>query len=148
MHTIIEITYEPWLGFAIKVKILTSAKFLGKWLKVSKVNFMRTLPFHWLLAIWFSRYAVTWLIAVSFNQQLTCWGKWKFQMHFLEWKFLYDDLNFTEVCSLRSNWQYIIIGSGNGLVPHGHYMIIYINPVSWEYRAVNVLKRGDRSVSE
>ena len=28
-----------------------------------------------------------------------------FFMHFHEWKVLYFDLNFNEVCSLGSNWQ-------------------------------------------
>ena len=40
-----------------------------------------------------------------------------FQMHFLEWKLLYFKLNFTEVCSQGSNWQYASIGSDNGWVP-------------------------------
>ena len=28
-----------------------------------------------------------------------------FQMHFHEWKFLYFDYNFTEICCYRPNWQ-------------------------------------------
>ena len=40
-----------------------------------------------------------------------------FQMHFLEWKCLDFDENFTEVCLLGSNWQLVITGSGNGLAP-------------------------------
>ena len=37
------------------------------------------------------------------------------QMHFRVWKLLYFDSNFTEVCSLWSNWQKSSIGSGNSL---------------------------------
>ena len=33
------------------------------------------------------------------------------------WNFLYLDLNFTDVCSEGSNWQYANIGSDNGLAP-------------------------------
>ena len=32
-------------------------------------------------------------------------GRRCFEMHFYEWKALYFDLNFTEVCSKGSNWQ-------------------------------------------
>ena len=36
-------------------------------------------------------------------------------MHFHEWKVLYFDLNFIEMCSQGSNWQQVSIGWGNGL---------------------------------
>ena len=49
------------------------------------------------------------------------------QMHFREWKVLYFDQNFTEVCSSRSNWQYISLGLGNGLVPNRRQAIIWTN---------------------
>ena len=38
-----------------------------------------------------------------------------FQGHFLEWKLLNFNCNFTELCSLGPNWQYCSIGSDNGL---------------------------------
>ena len=43
-------------------------------------------------------------------------GGWHFAMHFLEWKSLYFDSNFTEVFTQGSSWQYPSIGSGCGLV--------------------------------
>ena len=55
---------------------------------------------------------------------LFLWTKWPrfrrryFQMHFREWKVLYFDSNFTEVCSYGSNWQHVSIGSGNGMSPN------------------------------
>ena len=46
-------------------------------------------------------------------------------MHFVEWKSLCFDLNFTEVCkSQGSNEQEIIFGSDNGLVPNKQQAII------------------------
>ena len=51
--------------------------------------------------------------------------RWHFHMHFLEWKVLYFDLNFTEVCSQGFNWQNVCIGSGNGLVPNRRQAIIW-----------------------
>ena len=40
-----------------------------------------------------------------------------FQMHFFRGK-VYFDSNFTEVYFWWSHWQYVIIGSGNGLAPN------------------------------
>ena len=48
-------------------------------------------------------------------------------MHFLEWKLLSFKLNFTELCSLWSYWQYSSIGSNNGLVPNRRWAIIWAN---------------------
>ena len=39
-----------------------------------------------------------------------------FQMHFVAWICKYSDSNFSEVCFKVSDWQQVIIGSGNGLV--------------------------------
>ena len=54
-------------------------------------------------------------------------------MHFREWKVLYFDLNFTEVGSQGSNWQYVGIGLGNGLVPNRQQAITWTNadPIHW-----------------
>ena len=41
-----------------------------------------------------------------------------FQVHLQEWKLLDFKGNFTELCSLWSNWQYGSIGSDTGLVPN------------------------------
>ena len=38
-----------------------------------------------------------------------------FQINFLQWKLLFFYSNFTEICSLRSNWKYISISSDKGL---------------------------------
>ena len=42
-----------------------------------------------------------------------------FEMHFLEWKCIKFDWDFTEVCTQGSNQQYSSIGSDNGLAPAG-----------------------------
>ena len=46
-------------------------------------------------------------------------------MHFLEWKCLNFDSNFTEVCSHGSNQQYSITASDNGLAPARRQAIIW-----------------------
>ena len=58
-------------------------------------------------------------------------------MHFLEWKLLYFESDFTEVCSLRSNWQLISIGTGNGLASNRWQAIIWTNDglVYWRISA-------------
>ena len=48
-----------------------------------------------------------------------------FGMHFHQWKVLWFDSNFTGVCSWGSNWQYVSIGSGNGLVPNRRQTITW-----------------------
>ena len=45
----------------------------------------------------------------------------------LEWKFMHFDSNFTAVCSLGFNWQWVCVGSGNGLAPDGWQAITWIN---------------------
>ena len=59
-------------------------------------------------------------------------------MHFHEWKLLYFDSNFTEICSQVSNWQYVCVGSGNGLAPNRRQANIWTNagPVYWRIYAV------------
>ena len=49
------------------------------------------------------------------------------QMHFLEWKLLNFKWYFIELCSLGSNWQYVIIGSYNGLALDWWQAIIWTN---------------------
>ena len=58
-------------------------------------------------------------------------------MHFHEWKVLYFDLNFNEVCSSGSNWQYTSVCSGNGLAPNRRQAITWTNgsPVHWRIYA-------------
>ena len=71
------------------------------------------------------------------------WTKWPpfrrghFQLHFHEWKVLYFDSNFTEVCFLGPNWQKVIITSGNGLAPNRRQAITWSNvdPVLWRIYA-------------
>ena len=55
--------------------------------------------------------------------------------NFLGRKWLYFDLNFTEICSQGSNWQPVSTGSGNGLVPSSRQAINWTN-VSIVYRRV------------
>ena len=47
--------------------------------------------------------------------------------HFLEWKLFNFNYNFTELCSLGSNWQYGIIGSDSGLAPNRCQAIMWTN---------------------
>ena len=42
-----------------------------------------------------------------------------------EWKVLYFDSNFTDVCSYGSNWQKISIGLGNGLAQNRLQAIVW-----------------------
>ena len=60
-----------------------------------------------------------------------------FQIHFLEWKGLYFDSNFTEGCYYVSNWQEVCIGSGNYLAPNRRQAITLTNvdPVYWRIYA-------------
>ena len=50
-----------------------------------------------------------------------------FSNAFLEWKLLYFDENFIEMCCPRSNLQYSSIGSDNGLALARQYIIIWTN---------------------
>ena len=45
---------------------------------------------------------------------------------FLKWKYLNFKLDFIEIRSLGSNWQYVCIDSDNGLAPNGRQAIIWI----------------------
>ena len=48
-------------------------------------------------------------------------------MHFVEWKCIHIDYDFTEVCSYGSNQQYSSIGADNGLAPAVRQTIIWTN---------------------
>ena len=50
---------------------------------------------------------------------------------FYEWKVLYPNLNFTEICSEVSNWQQISIASGNGSSPNRHHYLNRCWSSSW-----------------
>ena len=52
-------------------------------------------------------------------------------------KTLNFNYNFTEICSLGSNWQYGSIGSDNGLAPNRRQAIIWTNdgPGYWRLYA-------------
>ena len=60
-----------------------------------------------------------------------------FQVHFHEWKVLYFDSNFTDICSKGSNWQSPSIGLDNGLAPNRRQAIIWTNanPIHWRIYA-------------
>ena len=49
------------------------------------------------------------------------------QMHFIQWKCIDFDYDFTEVCFQGSNSQYSSIGSDNGLAPARRQEIIWTN---------------------
>ena len=55
-------------------------------------------------------------------------------MHFHEWKVLYFDSKFTEVCSQKSNWQYSNIGLDNCSAPTKRQAIIWTNADSVRWR--------------
>ena len=65
------------------------------------------------------------------------WPPRYLQMHFREWKMLYSDSNFPEVCSHGSNWQWPCDGLDNGLVPNRLQAIIWTNadPIHWRIYA-------------
>ena len=41
-----------------------------------------------------------------------------FEIRFRVWKTLYFDCDFTEICTWRSNWQYLSINLGEDLAPN------------------------------
>ena len=53
----------------------------------------------------------------------------QFQGHSLEWKYIYFDWNFTEVCSQGSNQQYSSIDHDNGLALSRRQAIIWTDDV-------------------
>ena len=67
----------------------------------------------------------------SANQLIFAWIKSQlfrrrhFQTHFLEWNSSIYYYNFTEVCSLGSNWRQPSIGLDNGLAPNRRQEIIW-----------------------
>ena len=76
------------------------------------------------------------VMALTFHpSQSTHWGWDKratisqttFSNTFSQWKCMNIDQDFTEVCSLGSNWQDAIIGSDNGLAPNRRWAIICTN---------------------
>ena len=48
-------------------------------------------------------------------------------MHFREWKVLYFDSNFSEICSYDFNWHLPNIGLDSGLAPNRRQAIIWAN---------------------
>ena len=50
-----------------------------------------------------------------------------FEIHFVKWKLLNFRWYFIEMCSLGFNWQYVFIGSDNGLTPNSRQAIIWAN---------------------
>ena len=59
-----------------------------------------------------------------------------FSNTFLWMKISYFDYNFTEICSIGSNWQ-PSIGLNNGLTPNRRQAIIWTNahPIHWRIYA-------------
>ena len=90
-----------------------------------------------------SKMFVRYLLSCVSKINASPWTKWLpfrrryFQMHFREWKVLFFYQNFTEVCSLGSNWDLVSVGSGNGLAPKRRLVIIWTNadPVHWRIYA-------------
>ena len=71
--------------------------------------------------------STVWLNTLRLKQNGCQFPWWHFQMHFLEWKCMNFDWDFTEVCSLGFSWQYSSIGSDNGLAPTRRQAIIWTN---------------------
>ena len=69
-----------------------------------------------------------------------------FQIHFLEWKLLYLDSNFTEVCSQGSIWQYASVGSDNGFAPIWRQAIIWTNDGQVYWRIYASLGLGELNI--
>ena len=53
--------------------------------------------------------------------------RWHFEMHFLEQKVLNFKWHLIEIYSLRSNWQYVSIGSDNGSVQNRQQFFVWSN---------------------
>ena len=81
------------------------------------------------------------------------WTKWPpyrrrhVQTHFLEWKCLNLKYNFSEISSFGSNWQYVSIGSDNGLVPYRRQAIIWTNADPF-HLCIYAALRGDELASK
>ena len=66
------------------------------------------------------------------NWDIDTWTKWlpfcrqHFQMHFLEWKLLHINSNFSESC-LQGSSDKVVIGYGNGLILSRHQSINWIS---------------------
>ena len=74
-------------------------------------------------------------------------------MHFPEWKVLYFDWNFIELCSQRSCWQQPKIGLDNGLVPNRRQASIWTNAdqIHWRIYAAlgdELIKIFPRNISK
>ena len=67
------------------------------------------------------------LIICETRTKWRIFGRRYIQMHFLEWKSLYFDSNFTEVCSQWFNSQCVSIGWCNGLAPSRQQAIMWTN---------------------
>ena len=61
----------------------------------------------------------------------------QFEMHFREWKMLYFEKYFTDICSQGFNWQSSSIGTDNGLMPNRQQAIIWTSadPIHWRMYA-------------
>ena len=87
-------------------------------------------------------YPFTLIKSLELIYLISPWTKWPpfrrhVQSHFLEWKYLNFKQNFIEIYSLDSIWQYVSIGSGDGLAPFRRQAIIWTNahPVHWRIYA-------------
>ena len=78
-----------------------------------------------ILIIWqvfLSSNVIVYHVSFLVNYLISPWTKWPpfhkiCSRHFRDWRFFNFKLNFIEICSLGSNWQYVSIGLDNGLVP-------------------------------
>ena len=67
-------------------------------------------------------------------------------MHFLKWNYFHFKLNFIEICSLGSNWQYVGIGSENGVAPSRRQVIIWTN-VDPVHQRISAALGGDELIA-
>ena len=58
---------------------------------------------------------------------------WHFEIHFLECKHIHFHWNFTEICcqGFIWQWQWVSMGSENGLAPNRWQVIIWTNGSDW-----------------
>ena len=69
-------------------------------------------------------------------------------MHFYDWRILYFHSNFTKVCFQGSNWQPVIIGSGNGLAPNRPQVITWANADTIHWHACGTRGRWVNTICD
>ena len=100
----------------------------AKWTLVQVMAWCHQATNHYLSQCWlssFSPYGVT--MPQWINTLMPRQNGLHFPVNLLEWKLLNFKYNFTEICSLKSNWQYHSIGLDNSSAPIRQQAIIWAN---------------------